>query len=153
MKKIKYLLLVMLIALTVTGCKVAKSKAYIYKVSTGDKIKVEIKTNGGYDLTSEVPIDFKKDGEVISSASFATAESYDSYYNEVKKNKDAKIIEDKETKNLKYFYYKYKNKDIEETEYNYIIKIKNSDTCFIIGSIKGDKEAKDIFKRLTITKE
>ena len=119
--------LLVIMAISLTGCETTKS--YTYKVETGDKIKVTLKTTGGYDMTSETPIEISKNDEEISKGMFAKEEIYDAYLKTVKEDSYANIIEEKSTKNIEYVFYEYNNK-----EFNYIIKIKNSDTCFILGN-------------------
>lgn len=100
-------------------------------------------TTGGYNLTSNLPIEFSKDDEVISQGTFAQEYAYDEYYKLVKNGSDATIIEEKSNDNIEYFFYEY-----DDSEYNYIIKIKNSKTCFVLGNNKSKKSAQEIFERL-----
>ena len=53
------------------------------------------------------------------------------------------MIEEKSKDNIKYFFYEYKG-----SEYNYIIKIKDSDTCFILANNVSRKSAQEIFEKL-----
>lgn len=134
-----------------TGC--TSKKSFTYKVETGDKIKVEMNTTGGYDLTSELPIKFSKDDEVISEGSFGKKNAYDTYSKLIKSQSSVEVLEEDETKNLEYIFYKTKNTYLNTEEYNYIIKIKNSDTCFMIANKVSEDSARDIFKRLKFTVE
>ena len=40
----------------------------------------------------------------------------------------------------------------EDTEYNFIVKVKKSNTGVLIGSIASEKEAKQAFERLNFSK-
>lgn len=143
-KKIIMLLVsVLAIVLILTGCEKKSNKSYIFDVETGDKIEIKMDTTCGYNLTSKLPIEFSKDDEVISQGTFAQEYAYDEYYKLVKNGSDATIIEEKNNGNIEYFFYEY-----DDSEYNYIIKIKNSKTCFILGNNKSKKSAQEIFERL-----
>lgn len=150
-KKIIGLLLCFTTVLCLTGCK--KFKSYTFKVETGDKIKIKMETSDGYNLTSNLPIEFSKDSDVLSQGIFAKAETYDTYKNSLKFQYGVEILEEKETNNIEYLFYKYNNSIANITEYNYIIKIKNSNTCFILGNKLSKEKAKEIFNRLTISVE
>lgn len=130
-------------AVLLTGCESHSSKSYTYDVETGDKIEIKMNTTGGYDMTSKLPIKFSKDDEVISQGAFGKENVYDLYYDKLKSDSDVNLIEEKSKDNIKYFFYEYKG-----SEYNYIIKIKDSDTCFILGNNVSRKSAQEIFEKL-----
>lgn len=150
MKKIVSLLvlgcILITMAILLTGCETKKS--YTYDVETGDKIKITLKTTGGYNMTSDLPIEFSKDDDVISKGSFGKEELYDTYVEAIKDEDDAEIIEEKSNKTIEYVFYEYNNK-----EYNYIIKIKDSNTCFILGNKENKKSAQEIFNRISFDVE
>ena len=137
------------ILLVLTGC--TTYKAYTFEVKTGDDIKVQLKTNDGYDITSDVPFSIKKDDKKLSDGIFITIDSYDNYVSTAKNDSNANIIETSSNDNIEYVFYSYNNND--DNEWNYIIKVKNSKTGLIIGNPNSEKEAKEVFDRLTITKE
>ena len=69
MKKTRILLLIIIAFITVmmlSGCEFTKSKSYTFDVETGDRITVKMDTSKKYDLTSDLPIEFSKDDEVLS---------------------------------------------------------------------------------------
>lgn len=127
--------------LALTGC--TKKKSYTFKVETGDNIEIEMTVSGGYDLTSELPIKFTEDDEVLSQGIFAKEEAYDQYYDVIKEDPKATIIEEKSKKDIDYVFYQY-----DDDEFNYIIKIKDSNTCFILGNNVSRKSAQTIFNKL-----
>ena len=131
-----------------TGCSTYKS--YTFNVSTGDKVKIKMVTSSGYDLTSNTPIKFSKDGETISQGTFAQGPAYIIYRNSAK-SQGAKILKEDSNKTIDYFFYEYNNNG--KTEYNYIIKIKDSNTCFILASQKSQEEAEEIFSKLEFSLE
>ena len=119
------LAIILLIALfLLAGC--TSSRSYTFAVDTGDKIEIGMNTTGGYSLTSKLPIEFSKDDEVLSQGTFGIAEVYNTYSQNVEKDSSVNVIEEKENSSIKYLFYEF-----DEREYNYIIKINNSDTCFI----------------------
>lgn len=142
-KIIMLFVLVLAIVLILTGCEKKSNKSYTFNVETGDQIEIKMNTTEGYNLTSKLPIEFSKDDELISQGAFAQEYAYDEYYKLVKNDSDATIIEEKSNSNIEYFFYEY-----DDSEYNYIIKIKDSKTCFILGSNKSKKSAQEIFERL-----
>lgn len=142
-KIIMLFVLVLAIVLILTGCEKKSNKSYTFNVETGDQIEIKMNTTEGYNLTSKLPIEFSKDDELISQGAFAQEYAYDEYYKLVKNDSDATIIEEKSNSNIEYFFYEY-----DDSEYNYIIKIKGSKTCFILGNNKSKKSAQEIFERL-----
>lgn len=148
-KKISMVLVISILLIAVmlilTGCERKSSKSYTFNVGTGDKIEIKMDTTGGYNLTSDMPIKFSKDDEVISEGQFAKEDIYDQYYKILKNDTKATIIEEKSNDNIEYIFFKYEYDDIE---YNYIIKIKNSKTCFMLGNNKSKALAQEIFEKL-----
>ena len=150
MKKIVRMVILFIILSTVTltlsGCHTNKS--YTYNVETGDTIEVSMDTTNGYDITPNLPIKFSKGDEVISQGSFGQENAYDMYHQVVEMGTDANLIEEKSKDNIEYFFYEYDNK-----EYNYIIKIKNSKTCFILANSVSKESAEEIFEKLKFNVE
>lgn len=147
--KILWVILIAVIATAIfSGCEFNSSKSYTFEVETGDRITIKMDTSKKYDLTSSLPIEFSKDDEVLSQGTFATAETYDAYYQLVKSDSTCTIIEEKSNKNGEYFFFK-----TESGEFDYIIKIKDSNTCFILGNDVSESSAKEVFKRLTFKVE
>ena len=152
MKKLKNIIILMILlstaVLVLSGCKedsvkAKTSKSYEFNVETGDKIEIKMDTTGGYDLTSKLPIDFSIDDEVKSQGIFAKENTYDYYHDLAERDSNAKIIEEDSNDDIEYFYY-----EVGDDEFDYIIKIKNSKTCFILANKNDKKSAKDIFERL-----
>ena len=151
MKKIRIMVIVVmllgLILFVLTGCEKKTSKSYVFSVDTGDKIEIKMDTTGGdYDLTSKLPIEFSIDDEVVSQGTFGTEDAYDLYSDIWESDENAKLIEKKSRDNIKYIFYEYNGE--AGTEYDYVIKIKHSDTCFILGNIESKSSAIEIFNRL-----
>lgn len=145
MKRVRSLIILSIllstIMLTLTGCH--KEKSYTFNVETGDKIKVKFDITDGYNMTSELPIEFSKDDKVISQGTFGQEEAYDLYNQIITEDSKSTIIEEKSKDNIEYMFYEYNN-----SEYNYIIKIKDSKTCFILANNISKESAQEIFEKL-----
>lgn len=147
MKKIFVIMLTILtFSLIATGC--TKSKSYTYKVETGDKVKVTLKTNDDYNITSDLPFKISKGDDVLSQGSFVTLDGYNQYLNAAKNDSNARIIATDNKNGLEYTFYSYDDK-----EYNYVIKISDSNTGLLLANNVSEESAKECFSRLTITKE
>ena len=147
MKKVLYsLVFATVILLTVAGC--STSKSFTWNVTTGDKIKIEVDTTGGYDITSELPFAISKDGETLSQGTFVTIDGYNQYMNAVKTDSNANIIDSGTKNGVTYTFYSFNN-----SEFNYLIKIDGSNTGILLGNPNSQSEAEEIFNKLTISKE
>ncbi|MBR6682986.1 MAG: lipoprotein [Firmicutes bacterium] len=58
MKKISFIIASLVVLLT--ACQFTTSKSYTFDVDTGDQIEVSLDTTGGFDLSSTVPLLFRK---------------------------------------------------------------------------------------------
>lgn len=149
MKSVSKLLIPIMILIVLVGC--TKTKGFTYDVETGDKIKISLKTNGGYEIDSELPFKISKDDKVLSQGVFITTESYNQYKDLLAvESEELRIIERKNSDGLDYIFYEYKG---ENPEYNYVIKISNSNTSILLGNSVSEASAKECFERLKITKE
>ena len=146
-KLIMSITIVGIMLLTLTGCGTTK-KAYTYNVETGDAIEVELTMNGGYDITSDIPFVISKDGKNLSQGSFITDAGYNQYISLVNNDSNSRIIESTTKNGLQYTFYTYNN-----TEWNYIIKIVNSNSGLLLGNNISEESARDCFERLVITKK
>lgn len=147
MKKIlNSLVIATLLVLTMTGCTVKKS--FTYSVETGDKIKVELKTNDGYNLDSTLPFTITKDGETLSQGTFTTIDMYNQYVSSIDSNSLATLLDQGSKNGVEYIFYEY-----NDSEFNYIIKINNSNTAVILGNPISKESAEECFNRLTFSKE
>ena len=141
MKKLfSSLLIIGLILIGVSGCK--SSKSFTFDVETGDKIKVELNTTDGYDLSSDIPFVISKDNKTLKP------EYYNYYIDLVNEDSDSTIIDSGSNSNIDYVFYSYNN-----SEYNYIIKVKNSNTGILLGNDHSKQEAEKCFSLLTFSKD
>ena len=145
MKKIfKSILLVGIMMLALTGC--TTNKSYTYTVETGDKVKITLNTTDGYDLSSDLPFAISKDGNTLSQGTFIQESYYEQYVNAA--NTQGQIIDRGSNDNIEYVFYSYNN-----SEYNYVIKIKDSNTALLLGNPNSQEEAKKCFELLSFSLE
>ena len=146
MKKIFCVLLVFVsvILVTATGC--STSITLTWDVETGDSIKIKLDTTDGYDMTSELPFSISKDGESLSQGTFITIDGYNQYMNAVETDPTANVIETDTRNGITYTFY-----SVNNSEFNYIIKIDGSNTGILLGNPNSKAEAEEIFNRLTIS--
>ncbi len=144
--KIKVIGIILCTILIMTGC--TTSKAYTYDVETGDRIKIELNTTEGYDISSDLPFVISKDGETLSQGTFITMEGYQ-YYSDAVEEDDLVTVLDSGTKNgVEYLFYSYDGK-----EFNYILKVEDSNTGILLANPNSEEEAETCFNLLTFSKE
>ena len=78
LKKLSCMVLIVGVVIGCCACSTNSSKAYTFKVDTGDQVKVELNTADGYDITSDLPFVISKDNKTLSQGTFITADDYDS---------------------------------------------------------------------------
>ena len=120
---------------------------YEYNVTTGDKISVKVDTTGGYKTTSDLPFEITKDGEVVSQGTFIQGDAYEQYLVSVEKDENAKVLDSGKKDGNEYLFWSY-----NDEEYDYAIKIADSDTGLVLGNQISEESAKDCFDRITIRK-
>lgn len=130
--------------LTLTGC--TTSKSYTFNVENGDAIKVTLNTTDGYNITSDIPFKILKDENTLSQGIFIKGSYYDQYVEAA--TAQGNIIKKESNDNIEYVFYSYEN-----LEYNYIIKIKNSDTALLLANPNSQEEAEKCFELLSFSVE
>ena len=144
MKKIRLILCTLVILLVITGCSM--SKAAIYKVSTGDTIKIEVETTNGYKLSSTLPFEIKKDDVLQTSGEFITIDGYNEYLQLA--NSDTSTILDRgNTNGMEYTFYSYNSQ-----EFNYIIKVTDK-TGILLKNTVSKESAEECFNRFNVSIE
>lgn len=147
MKKVfMSLSIIVVMLLTLTGC--TKSKSYTFTVETDDKIKIQLNTTEGYDLSSDLPFTISKDGNTLSQGTFITIDGYNQYIEAVNSDSNAKILDSETRDGVSYTFYSY-----NDSEFNYVIKINDSNTGILLGNQNSQEEAEKCFKLLTFTLE
>lgn len=147
MKKFLSLFVVVVIVLvTLTGC--STSRSYTWDVATGDKIKIKLDTTEGYNMTSDVPFTISKDDVTLTQGTFITIDGYNQYMDAVNNDVTARVIDSGSKNGVTYTFY-----TVNNLEFNYIIKINDSNTCVLLGNRNSQKEAEDVFNKLFFSKE
>lgn len=147
MKKVfMSLAIIVVMLLTLTGC--TKSKSYTFTVETGDKIKVQLNTTDGYNLSSDLPFKISKNGNTLSQGTFITIDGYNKYIEVINSNSNIKILDNGTRDGISYTFYSY-----NDSEFNYVIKIDNSYTGILLGNPNSQEEAEKCFELLTFTLE
>ncbi len=143
-KRLVCSILVAMFVLLAAGC--TSSKTVTYNVETGDSISIKLDTSEGYDISTDVPFTISQNDETISQGTFITAESYQQYVDAVKSTEGVTIIDSGENDTCEYLMW-----NNNDTEYDYVVLIKESDTGVLIGNNVSEKSAKECFDRLTIS--
>jgi hypothetical protein len=134
------------------GINIKTNVSYTYTVETGDKVKVQLDTSNGHKMNSDLPFSITKNDEVISQGTFITADGYAQYKSVVESGANAGVtIIKQETIEDDITYIFYKVNGDSGVEYDYIIKINDSNTGVVIGSLKSQEEAESVFKHITIS--
>ncbi len=146
-KKLIAIILCLSVISTMLGCAFsAKSNVtYTYNVETGDTIKIRFDTSGKYRLTPNLPFAISHDGDTLSQGTFLVEDGYQQYVDIVNEDEDA-ILLDSGTKNgNEYIFWSY-----NDSEFNYAIMIKDSNTGLLIGNNVSQDSAEECFKRMEI---
>ena len=140
MKKVFLSLLLMSMVL-IQGCEMHTHFSYTFDVETGDKIKVTLETGEGYAISQEDGrFTISQNDEEILQGIFLTESGYNQYYQTVSQLTDKEV-------NDNVIYYEVNGNS--GREYDYLLKVKDSHTGIIIGSLSGKEKAQTAFQRLT----
>lgn len=140
------LALVGVLLLSFTGCTTTKS--FTYSVETGDSIKITLDTSDGYDLSSDLPFTVSKDGETLSQGTFIKGEYYNQYVDLAKTDSSCTVLDESSDGNIEYVFY-----SVNDSEYDYVVSIKNSNTALLLGNQHSQSEAQKCFELLTFSVE
>lgn len=153
-KKMLCLLTSVLMAATIlSGCAVTKSEmSYTYNVETGDSIKITLNKMNGYSMNSEIPFTVVKGEDDVMTGTFITEEGYDYYHELINSDADdVEIIKTGEKDSNVYTFYRVDSES--GTEYDYLVKVNDSATGVLMGSLTSEEDASACFDALTFTKE
>lgn len=148
MRKYAGLLLVLLLVACGTT-----SKAYTFKVETGDKIEVSLNTTDGLGLShGEDQFTVKsKDGSDVTTGIFLTEDMYMDYLDTLYSDDSAEIAKDAGDMIM----WRYVSQAGEE--YNRIIKVPDSNTYILLASVAPDTETERqvdaVYESLVFTKK
>lgn len=128
------------------GCGAHTYITYTYTVDTGDSVTIKFETTDHYAITSDLPFAISKDGEVLSQGTFIMADGYQIYVDTVESDVNAVVIENGSTDTCNYMMWSFNN-----SEFNYVILIKNSNTGILLGNQVSEESAREVFGRLEIS--
>ena len=146
MKKLKLMCIILIALFMITGC--TTSKSYTYQVETGDTIKIQLDTTDGYDISSDLPFTISKDGETLSQGTFITIDQYNQYLEAIRQDSKVVILDSGSKDGIHYTFYAYDN-----SEYNYIIQIDDSNTGVLLGNPNSKEEAEACFTLISFHKD
>ena len=148
MKKGKNSLLIMVIligSIFMTACSsIYTIRENDFVVDNGDTIRVKLDLYEGYDMTNSIPIGFSKDGSTVSFGYFIQSEYYDDYASSLSYEDDVEILDSGSNDTIEYIFWSY-----DSIEFNYAIKIKDSNSGFILGNNISEDSAKECFELLS----
>ena len=134
---------IIITAILILG-KFTTKLSYTYEVNTGDKISLSLNTTDGYSMTQDMPFSITKDDGIISRGTFIEASAYEVYESSMDLI-DGIVNSDKGEKDgITYLYFNYNN-----TEFDYIIKINDSNTGLLLSNSISEESAKEMFDRLS----
>ena len=146
-KQMQCLCIALLCLFCLAGCgNVHTYMTYTFSVSTGDSVDLKFDTSDDHHITSDVPFEISKGDQVLSTGSFIQADGYQMYVDAVNDDENAKIIETGSTDTCEYLMWNY-----NDSEYNYVILIKNSNTGILLGNTVSEESARELFGRLEIS--
>lgn len=139
----------MMICFLLIGCSGVSAKtsiSYTFSVETGDSVKITLDTSDGYSMTSDLPFAISKDDETLSQGTFITADTYYMYVDAVNTQENIELLESKSNNHVEYIFWCY-----SDTEYDYAILLKDSNTGILLGNNISRESAEECFERMQFT--
>ena len=148
-KRFFCLMLVLCLALSLMACgNVTTRKSYTYKIDNGDKIKVSLVTNDGHDMNSDLPFCIELNGETLSQGTFVQADAFATYADMSQTDPAAEILDQGTKDGNEYIFWTYAGE-----EFNYIIKIGDSNTAVILANAISQASAEACFDLLSFEED
>ena len=144
------ILTVAVIATVMSACKFTSWSAITYDVSTGDKIKLQLDTTGGYSQDGKNPFTIKQNDKDILQGTFIDMDTYNSYVDNVNSG-SIEILEQGIKDSNSFIFYTVDNGTAKE--YDFIVMIEGSNTGVLLGGITGQEEVRNCFSNITFTVE
>lgn len=142
----------LLLCLTMlVGCGVTRKASLVFKVSTGDRIKVSLDSTNHYELVkADSGFEVKKGNTTILQGIFVAGSVYQQYVDLVILQDGVTINRQMETEEISFLSYSFVGEAGMES--NYIVFVAGSNTGVIIGSLAELFEADEAFDRLLFLK-
>lgn len=131
-----------------SGANVETSKSYTFHVETGDTVRVELDTTGGYDISSDLPFTVSLHGEPLSQGTFITGDAYGQYVEAAKSDPAAQMLDSGTANGNEYVFWSYNG-----SEYGIAVLISGTDTGVLLGNTVSEDSAWECFGRLEIEAE
>lgn len=147
-KRLVIAVVAVLMMITLLGCETTKTKSFTFNVDNGDAIKLSLNIKDDYDISSEIPFQISCGGAVLSQGTFIQSEAYAQYVAAVQSDENATLLDSGMKDGNEYVFWNY-----NDTEFNYVILIADSNTGIILGNDVSEESARECFNRLTITAE
>ena len=149
MKRCTMILSTILLILALCACEVTSSFSYSFDVATGDRIKVELDTSTGLDLSQKDGRFFVKEGEdKIVEGLFITRETYEERM-AMEGSPEITTVEQSEKDGNSYWMYEVDGQAGLETDC--LLWVEGSDTGIRMGSLAGREKAQNAFAHLTFS--
>lgn len=142
-----------MIFILATACVMQTTSSVTYDVETGDSVTLKLITSDGYQQDAKIPFSITKDDKKVIQGTFITIEQYDAYISLVEnggsESEAVEIIEQGIKDENTFCFYSVK-KD-EATEYDFVMRIGESNTAVLMGSTLSESEARNCFDIMTFT--
>lgn len=113
----------------------------------GDRVKITVDAKAGYDITLEAPFVISKDDETILNGTFLYSEYLEEYKSAYEAEPTASLVDEGEKDGNEYFCYAVGD------EYDYFVKVGDSNTAVILASTASEEEASAAFNSTVISLE
>ena len=145
MKRIKYLLILLIGIFVMVGC--GDTEYHTYEGINGNQITVKLSSVDGHTLSRKLPIEISLDDEVLTTGTFFHAADYDDQVLRLFSLDGVKVLEeDKDSIGNDYVLY-----SINDKTFIYLIRIKDCDTAIRLENNINLPNAREVFGKLTFT--
>lgn len=149
MKRFKLLLLSLLLLLS--SCAEDNTMTVIFDVDTGDTVTVKLDMSDGYTMDYGETTYFMLDGETVMEFIFIGIEEYNSYLDAIYDVEYFEVVSEFEKDGNQCILFYADSGDF--WEYDYILRLGNTDTAMLFGSLYPLEVAEDCFSHITISVE
>ena len=133
------------------ACGATTYMSYAFAMGNGDQVTVRLDTTDGYKISQENGrVYILLEEETVLQCIFLNADMHAAYEEEIRTNPDVTILAERSQDGIKYLFYAVEGK--AGTEHDFLIKISDTDTGMLIGSLSGEDAALRAFKHLHLSK-
>ncbi len=152
--RIKVGLCVMLAGIVFTSaaaCGVTTYMSYAFTMENGDQVTVRLDTTDGHKISQgNGRVYILLEEETVLQCIFLDTELCTAYDEEIRANPDVTILAERSQDGNKYLFYTVEG--AAGTEHDFLVKISDTDTGMLIGSLSGEETALRAFKHLHLSK-